>query len=141
MNDTRSLDYLFKLVHCLKRNMQEQIEILGVDISPMHLRVLKIIIAKPSCNAADIASFLQRDKAQVTRLLNQLIRLDLIKKEVNEADKRSQHLCITSGGQELMSQLVDKDKVVFDKMTSSLTNKELDIFENVIRKMTDNLNN
>lgn len=139
MSNSKSLDSLFKLVHSLKRNVQEQIEALDLDIAPMHVRVLKIIANKPQCSAVDIANFLDRDKAQVTRLLNSLIKEELIVKEPNPEDKRSQCLRITVSGQEIMSKIAGVDKAMFEKMKDGISNEELGVFQHVARKMVRNL--
>ncbi|MBD1577891.1 MarR family transcriptional regulator [Vibrio sp. S11_S32] len=139
MSDSKSLDSLFKLVHSLKRNVQEQIEALDLDITPMHVRVLKIIANKPQCTAVDIANFLDRDKAQVTRLLSSLIKQELIVKEPNPEDKRSQCLRITESGQEIMSMIAGVDKAMFEKMKDGVSNEELEVFQHVARKMVRNL--
>lgn len=139
MSDNRSLDSLFKLVHSLKKNMQVQIESLDLDIAPMHVRVLKIISKKPQCTAIDIAHFLDRDKAQVTRLLSSLFKQELIVKEPNPEDKRSQCLRITSQGQEIMEKISGVDKTIFEKMAHNITTQELDEFERVSKIMVQNL--
>ncbi|NOH97398.1 MarR family transcriptional regulator [Vibrio sp. 99-70-13A1] len=139
MSDNRSLDSLFKLVHSLKRNMQVQIESLDLDIAPMHVRVLKIISKKPQCTAIDIAHFLDRDKAQVTRLLSSLFKQELIVKEPNPEDKRSQCLRITPQGQEIMEKISGVDKTIFKKMTNDITHDDLEAFERVSKAMARNL--
>ncbi|MCL9775311.1 MarR family winged helix-turn-helix transcriptional regulator [Vibrio methylphosphonaticus] len=140
MSDRKSLDSVFKLVHSLKRNVQEQIEALDLDIAPMHVRVLKIVTNKPRCTAIDIAHFLDRDKAQVTRLLSSLIKQELIMKEPNPEDKRSQCLRVTDGGQAIMSKISGVDEAMFEKMKDGISKDELKVFQHVARKMVKNLN-
>lgn len=140
MSDNKSLDNLFKLVHNLKRNLQEQIEVLELDIAPMHVRVLKIINKKPQCTAVDISNYLDRDKAQVTRLLNSLIKQELIVKEPNPEDKRSQCLGLTSHGQAIIVNLVGVESSISEKMKAGLNAEELATFERVACQMANNLN-
>ncbi|CAM3241479.1 hypothetical protein VIRA109638_16750 [Vibrio rarus] len=101
MSNSRSLESVFHLVHMLKREMYKQIGSLDLNIAPMHIRVLKIMGKKPVCTAIDIAHFLDRDKAQVTRLLNSLIDMELIKKVPSLEDKRSQRLLISEKGADI----------------------------------------
>lgn len=139
MSESKSLESLFQLVHMLKRHMHEHIEQLNLNITPMHLRVLKIINKKQSCTAIDIAQFLNRDKAQVTRLLNELIKQSLIEKVPNPEDKRSQRLLVTSEGMAILSQLETIDSKMNDKMMRGISQKELEEFERITGLMTDNL--
>lgn len=140
MSEGKSLDSLFKLVHAVKRNVHEKIEALDLDIAPMHVRVLKIITKKPQCTAVDIANFLDRDKAQVTRLLSALIKQELIVKEPNPEDKRSQCLAITEHGKAIVDQLSEVDSEMFEKMKIGIDSDELATFEQVAKTMAQNLN-
>lgn len=140
MSEGKSLDSLFKLVHAVKRNVHEKIEALDLDIAPMHVRVLKIITKKPQCTAVDIANFLDRDKAQVTRLLSALIKQELIVKEPNPEDKRSQCLAITERGKAIVDQLTEVDSEMFEKMKIGIDSEELATFERVAKAMAQNLN-
>ncbi|MBC7003150.1 MarR family transcriptional regulator [Photobacterium sp. BZF1] len=139
MSESKSLESLFQLVHMLKRHMHEHIEQLDLNITPMHLRVLKIINKKQSCTAIDIAQFLNRDKAQVTRLLNELIKQGLIEKVPNPEDKRSQRLLVTSEGMAILAQLETIDSKMNDKMMRGISQKELEEFERITGLMSDNL--
>ncbi|ARD22917.1 MULTISPECIES: MarR family winged helix-turn-helix transcriptional regulator [Shewanella] len=140
MQDRKSLEGLFQLVHVLKRQLHDNIEQLDIDVAPMHVRVLKIINKKSPCTAIDIANFLNRDKAQVTRLLNTLITQGLIVKEPNPEDKRSQCLRLTEESQLIMGKINQIDKQIYQQMTQGLADDELTLFQTVAQKMVVNLN-
>jgi DNA-binding MarR family transcriptional regulator len=140
MSDSKSLDCLFQLLHSFKRNLHHQIEALELDIVPMQVRVLKIIANKPQCTAVDIATFLDRDKAQVTRLLNSLIEQALILKKANPEDRRSQYLLVTQSGEEILAKLAKVEASIFEKMKAGLNEQDLTTFEHVARTMSSNLN-
>lgn len=139
MPDGKSLTSLFKLVHSLKQNMQKQIEALNLEISPMHVRVFKIIANKPECSAVDIVHFLGRDKAQITRLLNGLIEQKLIIKVPNPDDKRSQCLRISEKGQSIMAKIAKLDKAMLLQIKQGVSDGELEAFQQIADKMAKNL--
>ncbi|MEZ9524425.1 MarR family winged helix-turn-helix transcriptional regulator [Enterovibrio norvegicus] len=139
MSDQKSLDSLFQLAHALKRKMLENIEKLELGIAPMNVRVLKIIRMKKNTTAIDIAHLLNRDKAQVTRLLNALIEQNLIQKEPNPEDKRSQRLRLTEGGEEILEQISGIDIKVFEALSEDVSAEEWDTFTRIADKMTRNL--
>ncbi|MEZ9547227.1 MULTISPECIES: MarR family winged helix-turn-helix transcriptional regulator [Vibrio] len=141
MSDNTSLESIFRLVHSLKRQMSEQIESLDSEIAPMNIRVMKIITKKSPCTAIDIAHYLNRDKAQVTRLVNALINQELVKKSPNPEDKRSQLLILTNKGQEVMSKVSDIDRDMLKRMTKGMTEDELEQFRKIAKKMAQNLEN
>ncbi|WP_322804033.1 MarR family transcriptional regulator [Vibrio alfacsensis] len=139
MSNPRTLDNLFQLVHVLKRQLHEQVEQLSLPIAPMHVRVIKIISKNSPCTAMDIVNILDRDKAQVTRLIKTLIEEDFIKKEPNPNDKRSQCLLTTDKGNEVLNKIRAIDTQILDKMTRDVSAEELEAFQLVARKLAENL--
>lgn len=141
MSENRSLESILRLVHSFKRQMTEEIEKLNFGIAPMHMRVMKIITRKSPCTSIDIAHYLDRDKAQVTRLINTLITEGLLIKAPNPADKRSHFLEVTDAGQQVMTQLAEIDKQVFGKMAQGISEEEMASFQATANKMAGNLEN
>lgn len=139
MSDIRLLESSFRLAHTLKRQLHQHIESLDLGIAPMHVHVMKIIERKAPCTAQDIAQFLERDKAQVTRLLNTLIDLELIEKNPNPTDKRSQLLGFAEKGRDIMRQIDPVDEAIIEKMTRGLNAQDLESFYRITAQMSDNL--
>ncbi|MEZ9198080.1 MarR family winged helix-turn-helix transcriptional regulator [Shewanella sp. 10N.286.54.B9] len=139
MSGQKPLDSLFNLAHTLKRKIHDHLEEMQLGIAPMHVRVLKIINAKTPCTAVDIANFLDRDKAQVTRLLNTLIAQELIIKQPNPEDKRSQCLEVTATGKEITNQITEINKQIFSQMAAGISEQQLESFMAVTDKMMHNL--
>lgn len=139
MSNPKSLDNLFHLVHVLKRQLHEQIEQLELPIAPMHVRVIKIISKQSPCTAMDVVNFLNRDKAQVTRLIKTLIEEGFIEKRPNPEDKRSQCLLTTEKGNEVLSKIKAVDAEIFQKMTLNVSEEELEAFQLVAGKLAENL--
>ena len=139
MSDRNTLDSLFHLLHALKRQLHEQAGLLKLDITPMHIRVLKIIDRKKDCTAIDVASFLGRDKAQITRLITTLIEKDLLAKAPNPTDKRSHYLRITASGDEIIAKIAGIDADTIKKMTANLTPQEIEDFQRIAQVITENL--
>lgn len=139
MSNPKSLDNLFHLVHVLKRQLHEQIEQLELPIAPMHVRVIKIISKQSPCTAMDVVNFLNRDKAQVTRLIKTLIEEGFIEKRPNPEDKRSQCLLTTEKGNEVLAKIKAVDAEIFQKMTLNVSEEELEAFQLVAGKLADNL--
>ncbi|MDR9830604.1 MarR family transcriptional regulator [Vibrio sp. FNV 38] len=134
-----SLESVFGLVHAIKREMHGQIEQLGLPITPMHVRVMKIISKMDQCTANDISRFLSRDKAQVTRLLKSLIDEGLLDKAPNPEDKRSQFLIVTELGKGMVDKVATVEKAMLTKMSQNITQEELKQFEIVTNQMKRNL--
>ncbi|SHI19118.1 MarR family winged helix-turn-helix transcriptional regulator [Ferrimonas marina] len=139
MSDPSLLGSLFRLAHSLKRQTHQQIEQMDLAIAPMHVRVMKIIDGSAPCTANDVVQFLNRDKAQVTRLLKTLIEQDLLQREPNPNDKRSQLLTVTESGAALMQRMAVVDATTYQTMTKGLSADELDAFHRIADQMAQNL--
>ncbi|MGL6258655.1 MarR family winged helix-turn-helix transcriptional regulator [Vibrio sp. WXL103] len=140
MVDNKTLDSVFNLVHSLKRYMHEQIENIDIPLAPMQVRVMKILSRKKIATAIDIANFLDRDKAQVTRMLKPMIEQGLIVKQPNPEDKRSQRLVLTDKGQAMIEQIRQLDGGMLETMCQGLSEQEIEHFQAVSKRMTSNLN-
>lgn len=136
-----TVETTFHLAHAIKQQLGRQLETQNLRIAPMHMRVLKVIDKSDSCTAIDIAGLFKRDKAQITRLVNQLIQQGLVQKEVNPQDKRSQLLVLTSAGKTIQKVLGALSNNMENKMTQGIKAEDLDTFIQVAQKMTINITN
>jgi DNA-binding MarR family transcriptional regulator len=135
-----SIETTFHLTHAIKQELTSQLEAKKLGIAPMHLRVLKVIHKKKSCTAIDIAVLFKRDKAQITRLVKQLLDQEYVTKEPNPNDKRSQFLVLTPKGIALQESLILFSEEMDKHITQGINQKDLDTFVKVAEKMTSNLN-
>lgn len=105
----------------------------------MHTRVLNIIEREKPCTALDITEFLGRDKAQVTRLIAPLIDQELVTKEPNPNDKRSQFLSITEAGAEIVNKVKRVDEETIEVITRNLNAEDVSEFQRIANLITRNL--
>jgi len=139
MPEIKSLENVFHLVHLLKRHLHGYIEKMDFGVAPMQVRVMKIINRRDVCTAVDIAQFLNRDKAQVTRLLKTLIDQGLVEKVPNPEDKRSQRLLISESGAAILDKITELDTRINALMAEGISEEELQVFQKVAGKMAQNL--
>lgn len=69
---------LHQLMHTYTNLLLEGIRRQELDLSVMHIRTLKGVCHNPEVTAKSIAKRMERDKAQITRALNDLLAADLI---------------------------------------------------------------
>nr|WP_086939695.1 MarR family transcriptional regulator [Thaumasiovibrio occultus] len=139
MRDTPAFDRLFHLVHLFKRRLHDEVEQLQLSLTPMHVRVLKIITKQPDCTAVDVASHLARDKAQITRLMKTLLDEGFIGKRPNPNDKRSQCLQPTAKGDAVLEQLRSIEANLHRQMTLEVSDEQLGVFASVTSQLAANL--
>lgn len=134
-----AVETTFHLAHAIKQQLGNQLDAQNLGIAPMHVRVMKVIHRKKSCTAIDIASLFKRDKAQITRIVKQLIDQGYVKKEPNPEDNRSQFLVLTSQGKAIQENLLKFSEEMQQQITQGIDLKEMETFIKVAQKMTANL--
>lgn len=138
---TNSLsESLHGLIHVYKKHMKDAIRAEKITLPISHIRVLKGISVHPQCTAQDVVKVMQRDKAQITRTLNELQNDDLINKVDNPDDGRSQLLLLTGRGKRLMTRLNSVEEQVAARMTQTLSSHDIDAFMRIANVMSNSIN-
>lgn len=130
---------LHRLTHAYKKQLRELIHEQQLDWPVTHLRVLKGVCRHPQCTAQSLAKQLQRDKAQITRVLNELQQAGLIDKTPNPDDRRSQLLCPTAEGEAVMVRLQRIEQQAAAQLTRHLSADELSTFIRIATTMIDSV--
>ena len=137
--DTSAIETIRFLAYAVKRQLAIQLEAEELGLAPMQVRVMKIIHRRSPCTALDIASFIRRDKAQITRLINGLLEQGLIEKVPNPKDKRSQFLSLSPEGAKVQATLSKLTKRAEQSMNEGIAEKDMQTFFDVAKKMRKNL--
>ncbi|MCH1930427.1 MarR family transcriptional regulator [Shewanella sp. A25] len=130
---------LHRLVHAYKKQMRTDIAALQIELPVTHIRALKGICRNPEATAQSIAQKMQRDKAQITRVLNDLLKAGLILKVDNPKDGRSQLLRPTASGEELMTQILAAEQSTVAHMTKELSRDEIESFIRIANQISDSV--
>jgi len=119
--------------------MIQQLKSLDMNLSPMHLKTLKAVSKIEQCTGQKLADFMGRDKAQINRLIKELVNQKLLVKTSNEKDKRSQLLVLAASGEALIEQFNQVEKDVFDVMAAELEGDQIEEFIQITQKFKTNL--
>lgn len=140
MNARYLADPLQQLTHAYKAHLRRAIQKTGIALPVTHVRALKGIANIPDCTALALSSRMRRDKAQITRVLNDLLEAAMIIKHDNPADRRSQLLTLSPAGEAVMQQVMKLEAAAARRMTTGLSPEQVDTFIQLARRMADNLN-
>jgi DNA-binding MarR family transcriptional regulator len=130
---------LFVLMQNYRVTIREAINASELDLNAMHVRCLHIIATTSNCTANDIVTKTQRDKAQIARLVKELIALNLINKCASEQDKRCFILSFTSQGTALFDKLLNAEQCVNEQMCKNLNPQQINDFLDTAKKMIKNM--
>lgn len=132
-------DSLHRLTHAYKSQLREAVLEKQMALPITHIRVLKGVCKNPECTAQSIAKRMCRDKAQITRVLKELISERLVERAENPQDRRSQLLRPTEQGRQVMQQLRKLEQKTADSMTKNLSPEEIEQFVRLANTMAENL--
>ncbi|WP_158966468.1 MarR family winged helix-turn-helix transcriptional regulator [Paraglaciecola sp. L3A3] len=132
-------EVLFSLFHNVRNNISQQVKLLDLDVSPMHMKSLKVISTIEDCTGQKLADFMGRDKAQVNRLLKELVSQELVIKTENKNDGRSQILSLSSRGREFMGKFKQIESQVFNAMVKDIAPEDIENFTRLAKIFRHNL--
>jgi len=141
MTEDLMSETLHQLIHTYMNLLHEGIKRQELELTVTQIRTLKSVRYNPHSTAKSIAERIQRDKAQITRALNDLVEANLIIKTDNSKDARSQLLQLTAKGEKVIVKLDTAEKWGKSQLTKNLTSVELELFFRVSRAMIDNVKN
>ena len=127
------------LVFMFKHRMVKTLADAGAEVSVMHVRTLKTIECLGPSTPAELAEALQRDKAQITRLVKSLIEQSVLVKSPHPTDKRSHVVALTRTGLGLMKRIAEAERTLLERMTEGMMASEVEQFNAMAVRMQHNL--
>lgn len=139
MKTPTTSDVIFDLVQSYRTAMKQEIKASQLGINGMHIKCLSIINMTNHCTANDMVKSLSRDKAQIARVVKEMLTNNWVEKKTNIQDKRSQILVLTNEGLSLLKQVQKAQAKIQTQMQLDLTQQELDTFLHTSQKLIHNL--
>jgi DNA-binding MarR family transcriptional regulator len=132
-------DTLHRLLHAYKRAMREAYLTAGIDLPHSHVRVMKAVCHLPQCSAQAIAERMQRDKSQITRVVQDLCASKLVSRHADPGDGRRQILTPTAAGKRLRKRITDAERAAGAHMVHGLPPASVAEFVRLAEAMAANL--
>lgn len=137
--DTPLINSLFTLMQHYRITIRNVINANELGLNAMHVRCLHLIDETESCTANDIVQKTQRDKAQIARLVKELIALKLIEKKASIEDKRRFILSFTHQGNALLTKLLEAQQQINQHLCAGISEAEIQMVLSVVDKMNSNV--
>jgi len=110
-----------------------------LGLNAMLVKCVTLIANTPLCSAHDICITLQRDKAQIARLIKEATNKGWVTKQAAIEDKRRYILTLTDSGEILSEQITAAKKKVHAQMQVGLSNEDIVTFNRLSEKIAVNL--
>lgn len=102
--------------------------------SSLYYYIVKIY-ANPGITQEKLSNLVYLNPSNITRAINQLIKLDYIKKSENKTDKRTSILNLTEKGKEIYPSILDTINSVQKELLDVIEENEQELFIEQIKKI------
>jgi DNA-binding MarR family transcriptional regulator len=107
------------------------------DLKLLHFEIMHVLKDEGTMHPAKIGEKLLIAKAQMTHLIDKLVELDFVKRELDSVDRRTFNITLTEKGKRVLD---EQDNLVFcavSDIMSSLPETELESLSNALRSIRD----
>lgn len=131
---------LHRLFHAYQRSLREAHRRAGLDLTVGQIRVLRGARFLENATVQRIAEIMSTDRGQITRIVAQLRKQDLVTTRANPRDGRSPLIECTAAGHALIEPIMDIQRAASACMAEGLSDTDVEQFVAVANAMATNLN-
>lgn len=141
MNEIRELvAYLSKAERGYTKTLNRAFGKAGFDLSREQFELLQVLWEEDHVNQQTISRKLQKDKYNVTKLLNTLSKRGYVQRKMNQEDRRNNFVLLTEKGAEVRKVLMQVEGQVHTDLTFTIAPQEIKSCVWVLKKLTDLMN-
>lgn len=135
------LAQLFEAMNGLKRGLYDHRQGLMQDlpVSATQLELLLTLKHLQPVSARELASAMKVTPGLISQLVDSLIHLELIERQANPADRRTQFLRLSHKGNQQLKRFARARNDLMRHMLAGLSNSELEVLLDIHRKMIDHI--
>lgn len=120
---TTAIQSIFpKLMHYL--NTEEMRELTGLDVTPRQINALLVLYFNDNRTMGELSQEIFLAESALTRLVNRLVNLNLVKRRGDEKDRRVVRVSLTSYGKQLARLVFERRTKRFNNLADHLTPEE-----------------
>ncbi|MFC0561724.1 MarR family winged helix-turn-helix transcriptional regulator [Halalkalibacter alkalisediminis] len=86
-----------------------------------------------------LAAMTNRDSPSISRLINNMIKRDLVTRIVHPVDKRTNLIFLTATGKKLQEAMIEQAQLTVDQISTGISKEEMATFLKVLEKIDRNL--
>lgn len=129
---------LEKAIKAYRQLAQRELRDAGFSITIDQWLTIKNIAEHPGIKQNDLARMVFKDSASITRIIEILVKSNLVERTILESDRRRTSLAVTDEGLEIIGAVEQKVAQNREKALLGISTGELELLENVIKKITAN---
>jgi len=108
---------------------------INVDISPLHFEIMKLLDEAGTLHIAEIGERLHIARPQMTHLIDKLVDLDIVERQIETTDRRMINVTLTHKGKTTIEEHDSSIRNAIRETLSCLTDEELEDLSASLRKL------
>lgn len=125
----------------IARRLQKNFKLANADITIEQWSVLYHLWKEDGLSQQQLCDATFRDKPSITRLVDNLEKLQLVKRVASKNDRRMNMIYLTKEAKELQILTMELANQTLNESLEGVTNEQIDIAKMVLQKVYDNLVN
>ena len=123
----------------IARRLQKNFKQAGIEITIEQWSVLYHLWKEDGQSQQQLCDATFRDKPSITRLLDNLEKLGLVKRVASKDDRRINKICLTLEAEKLQEQSMEVANQTLNEALDGVTNGQVEIAKEVLQKVYENL--
>jgi DNA-binding MarR family transcriptional regulator len=108
-----------------------------IEITPHHFEIVSLLSEEGTMHPSEIGQRLQIAKAQMTKLVDRLVELGIVERNIDSADRRTHNITLTEQARVMMEKHKQKIVTAVREIMASLSDDEIDNLSISLRKLKD----
>jgi len=138
------LDYdlgylIYRAASTLKAAMQRSFLEHGLTITPIQWTILQKLTENQSLSQVELATMLEKDRPNITRIINVMEKNSLVLREADSKDGRKFLITLTKKGRETWEIARSVSLSIREKALSNFSEEELELVRGKIIQLTNDL--
>ena len=123
----------------LARRLQKNFKTKGIDITVEQWSVLYHLWRNDGISQQDLCIQSFRDKPSITRLVDNLEKLKLVKRTASKEDKRINRIFLTAKGKKLQETTMEMANQTIVEAMQGVSERDIELCKNVLYQVFENL--
>jgi DNA-binding MarR family transcriptional regulator len=123
----------------IARRLQKNFKLNGVDITIEQWSVLYHLWKEDGMSQQSLCDATFRDKPSITRLVDNLEKLNLVKRVASKDDRRINMIYLTTEAQQLQEQTMELANQTLNEALVGVSNGQIEIAKEVLQQVYENL--
>lgn len=123
----------------LARRLQKNFKQAGIEVTVEQWSVLYHLWKEDGLSQQDLCNHSFRDKPSITRLVDNLEKLKLVKRVPSKDDRRINLIYLTEAAKTLQEQTMDMANQTLNEALDGVSKEDVEICKAVLQKVYDNL--